>query len=141
MLVSNGQVEYAPVIAELYRHCFPDKWIESDIRKILALPSTVGWVTEKCFLICSLALDEMEIISIGVLPKYRKMHLGSNLMAELIKFAKMRGVKKIFLEVSIQNQPAINLYQKFGFTQTGIRKNYYHTEDGLIDALNMMKII
>ena len=139
MLVSSGQTEYAPVIAELYRHCFPDKWSVTEIQKILALPSTVGWVTEKGFLLCSQVLDEMEIISIGVLPEYRRMHVASGLMTDLIKYATRKKIKKIFLEVSVLNMPAQRLYAQFGFKQTGIRQGYYMTENGPQDALCLTK--
>ena len=141
MLVSSGQIEYAPVIAELYRQCFSNNWSVSDIQKILALPTTIGWVTEKSFLLCSRVLDEMEIISIGVLPAYRQMHLASNLITDLIAYATREKIKKIFLEVSILNMPAQGLYTKFGFKQTGIRHGYYQTENGPVDALCLAKML
>ena len=40
------------------------------------------------------------------------------------------------LEVNSKNQPAIELYQKFGFKQIGIRKKYYNMVD---DAIIMQK--
>ena len=141
MLVSSGQIEYAPVIAELYRQCFPDKWSATEIQKILRLPTTIGWVTEKGFLICSKVLDEVEIISIGVLPNYRRMHIGSTLLSGLIDYAGRKKIKKIFLEVSVLNIPAQGLYARFGFKQTGIRKAYYQTENGMVDALCLVKEI
>ena len=139
MLVSSGQVEFAPVIAELYRQCFPEVWPVSEIQKILALPTTIGWVTEKGFLICSRVLDEMEIISIGVLPAYRRMHIASALMDDLITYATFNKIKKIFLEVSVLNTPAQGLYARFGFKQTGVRSGYYQAQDGRIDALCLTK--
>jgi ribosomal-protein-alanine N-acetyltransferase len=50
---------------------------------------------------------------------------------------KKAGVKKIFLEVSAENAPAIALYKKCGFIQNGRRPKYY---DG-IDAVLMKKEI
>ena len=139
MLVSSGQVEFAPVLAELYRQCFPDKWSVPEIQKILGLPSTIGWITEKGFLICAQVLDEIEIITIGVLPKYRRMHMGSALLSDLMDYAHNKKIKKIFLEVSVLNTPAQGLYARFGFKQMGIRKAYYQTENGPVDALCLVK--
>ena len=51
---------------------------------------------------------------------------------------KKSGVKKIFLEVSTNNFPALNLYKNNGFVQISVRKNYY--EDGS-DAILMEKLI
>ena len=50
-------------------------------------------------------------------------------------------ISHIFLEVSIKNIPAQKLYQKFNFVQTGIRKNYYQTNDGKTDALCLTREI
>lgn len=44
-------------------------------------------------------------------------------------------VHKIFLEVCVHNQIAINLYKKFQFKEIGLRKNYYTTKNGKEDAL------
>ena len=49
------------------------------------------------------------------------------------------GCKKIFLEVRVSNNPAIELYNKTGFKRVSIRKNYYRLPDGREDALVMSK--
>ena len=63
MFIADAQTAFAPVIAELHRHCFQVPWSESDIRDLLCLPTTVGWVTESSFLLCSRVVDEMEILT------------------------------------------------------------------------------
>jgi len=141
MSVVRAEPAYATVVAELYRQCFPDVWKEADIQKILMLPTTVLWVSEKGFLLCSHVLDEMEIISIGVLPAYRRQHFGSSFLKEMMDYANQNDVKKIFLEVSVENSPAQALYHQFGFTESGTRKNYYKTKNGFVDALCLIKQI
>ena len=53
-------------------------------------------------------------------------------MKYIFESCKQQGVLKINLEVNSKNQPAINLYKKFGFEQVGRRKNYYKDGDALL---------
>ena len=66
-------------------------------------------------------IDEIEIIRIGIIKSYQRSSYGSLLIDEIKKL----DVKKIFLEVSVQNKEAINFYLKNGFQKIGIRKGYY----------------
>ena len=60
--------------------------------------------------------------------------IGKMLVEELIKRVTETGVTTLHLEVRESNAPAISLYEKLGFVQQGIRRNYYEapTEDGIM---------
>ena len=76
--------------------------------------------------------DEAEIIKIGIEQPYQRKNYGSYVISKM----KRIGIKKIFLEVSVENVKAINFYLKNGFYKTGIRKEYYKQKNGSrIDAL------
>jgi ribosomal-protein-alanine N-acetyltransferase len=79
-------------------------------------------------------IDEGDIINIAVRKSHRNQGVGTHLMQKLIEDAKSQGVIKITLDVRKSNEPAINLYKKFGFSAEGIRKSYYDqpSEDGII---------
>ena len=50
------------------------------------------------------------------------------------------GVKSLFIEVAISNLAGLALYRSCGFTQAGVRKNYYERgDDTREDALIMRK--
>lgn len=85
--------------------------------------------------VISIVLDEAEILDIEIKSEKRHQGYGTQLMQFLLKFAVKHKVKKIFLEVRVSNQNAIKLYQKFGFKQIAIRKDYYKTKTGREDAL------
>ena len=55
-------------------------------------------------------------------------------MRTLIGEALSLGVSRILLEVKETNQPAIALYQSFGFKPIGVRKGYYRDtgEDAIV---------
>ena len=139
MLVASGDTAFSPVLSTVHAQCFDKPWSEQEIFSLLSLPTTVGWITEKGFLLCSHVADEMEILTICVLPIFRKQGVAFQLLQDLFYYASQKNVTRVFLEVSISNQPAQRLYQKAGFIQTGVRKNYYKTTNGFIDALCLTK--
>jgi len=77
------------------------------------------------------------VISIAVLQEYRRRGIGSALMSEALKiFEEKYDVDSVYLEVRVSNQPAINMYEKFGFVKARIIRGYYR--DGK-DAYVMVK--
>lgn len=81
--------------------------------------------------------DEEELLLIAVIPRWRHFGVGSALLAQVIENAKVAGVARMFLEMR-SNNPASHLYHKFGFSQVGLRKNYYKGADSRhYDALTL----
>jgi len=78
--------------------------------------------------------DEIEIIQIGIMKSCQRKNYGS-LVVNKIK--KLKDLRKIFLEVSVENTQAINFYLKNGFKKIGIRKAYYIVNKQKIDALRL----
>ncbi len=94
--------------------------------------------------ILSLVLDELHILNVVCAPKAQGMGLGHRLMQDIVDIAEQREMKKVFLEVRISNHIAQSLYQKWGFKQIAIRKQYYRPslpgdkrEDALLYLLQM----
>lgn len=90
----------------------------------------VGFI---CFQIVE---DESELLNICVHPQYRHLGMGKKLMYFYIEFCKKSKVKSFYLDVNVNNQHAIHLYQLFSYQPVGRRKNYYH---GKLDALTMKR--
>ncbi len=126
---------YASALATLHTLCFVDPWSEDNFRNILNLPTTFGIGDEKGFILYSDLGDDLEILTIAVHPDYRRKGIATNLIKELQNFAQKNQKGKIFLEVNVKNTPAVQLYLKNGFIQSGIRKNYYHEKGQTFDAL------
>ena len=77
--------------------------------------------------------DEIEIIQICIIKSHQRRNYGSLIINKL----KNLNIKKIFLEVSMENTQAINFYLKNGFKKIGIRKAYYKVNRQRIDALRL----
>ena len=90
------------------------------------------------------AVDELHLLNITVSPHLRKLGLGQRMMAAIEGVAAQQKMPRIILEVRPSNTAAITLYQKLGYEQIGVRKNYYpaNPETGSReDALVMAKSI
>lgn len=71
-------------------------------------------------------LDQGELANIALTPDRRGEGLGSHLLRRVMGIGRDRGVQKLFLEVRASNLGAIDLYQRFGFQDVGLRRAYYH---------------
>jgi ribosomal-protein-alanine N-acetyltransferase len=79
-------------------------------------------------------LDEAHITLLAVHPDYQGRGLGQAMVWGLMQAARDRALERATLEVRASNQPAISLYNKFGFQLAGRRRRYYKdtNEDALI---------
>ena len=93
----------------------------------------------KGYIILSQVLDEAHLLNLCVSLSYQGFGLGRELTARGIKEVVKRGARKMFLEVRRSNMRAIRLYESFGFSEIGIRTNYYQgsslSEDAVVMAL------
>lgn len=101
----------------------------------------LGWVVTdeqeviQGFLVILCNAQECQILNIGVAPEQQRCGYGRQLLEHLFNFLKTHPVKQILLEVRESNQAARSLYEKMGFQQVGLRKNYYPAVNGRENAL------
>lgn len=83
---------------------------------------------------CWHIVDEGHITNIAVHPNFRRQGIGKLLIEELMRYARSEKIESLTLEVRVTNEPAIKLYQSFGFKSAGVRPKYYQdtNEDALI---------
>ena len=134
---------HARLLAGMHHICFAEPWNEKAMADMLAMPGCFGWLAAEGeapqgFVLARLAADEAEILTILVLPPYRRQGLAQCLLAAVIDNVKMQGVNKVFLEVALSNAAGLELYTKVGFIQVGRRPRYYPNGG---DALLMAKEI
>lgn len=77
-------------------------------------------------------IDEADIMNIVVKKDFRNNGVGSLLLENLINLSKKLNLYSITLEVNEENSQAIHIYEKFGFKNIGLRKNYYKNKNGII---------
>ncbi|MGI0117083.1 ribosomal protein S18-alanine N-acetyltransferase [Zooshikella sp. RANM57] len=82
-------------------------------------------------------VDEAHLLNITIAPCFQGRGLGRYLLDILINHAKHLNATTMFLEVRESNNVAITLYQRVGFNEVGIRKDYYPLMKGRENAVLM----
>ena len=67
----------------------------------------------------------------------RRRGIGRALLEQAAAWARASGVLKLELHVFPWNEPAIRLYEQFGFEREGLRKEHYRRGAELVDAILM----
>jgi ribosomal protein S18 acetylase RimI-like enzyme len=79
-------------------------------------------------------------LGMGVVAAHRGKGLGSQMLRTCIDHAARIGLAKVELTVYTSNVQAVSLYRQFGFTQTGLVRDYRRI-DGLTQDALMMELI
>jgi [ribosomal protein S18]-alanine N-acetyltransferase len=87
--------------------------------------------------VCLMSLfEEAQILDIVVAPHLRGRGIARALLERAVAVARENHAEIMTLEVRASNGAAIALYERFGFSRSGIRQKYY---EGVEDALLMEK--
>jgi len=77
-------------------------------------------------------------LAISVKKEYWGMGIGTTVMEELIDFAKSNNtIKTISLGVKASNKKAQHLYEKLGFKEVGVHKNFFNIDGDYYDEILM----
>ena len=78
------------------------------------------------------------LVSVAVLPEYRKKGIGRVLVDEAVKGIRTRKCVEMYLEVRCSNNGAIRLYEDLGFVIKQQLKSYYRDgEDAFLMAIEL----
>jgi ribosomal-protein-alanine N-acetyltransferase len=131
----------AEPLAILHRACFPDDpWEAGALARLIALTGSFGWLAWEGrapvgFVLVRDLGNECEILSLGVLPRWRRRGIAQDLLRAVIAEARGRRLPSLVLEVATDNDAAGMLYAALGFVPVGRRPRYYRRPDGRADAL------
>jgi RimJ/RimL family protein N-acetyltransferase len=76
-------------------------------------------------------------LGLMVAASHRRRGIGTALLDAAVAWAKGSGVSKLELHVFPWNEPAIQLYERFGFEREGLRRAHYLRNGEAVDALLM----
>jgi len=131
----------AAQMAQAHAGAFEPAWKEADFEDLLDGDGVFGVLARGDedeplgVILCRLAGGEMEVLTLGVRAEARRTGVARALMAAAVEGAVVAGATACFLEVAVDNAPAIALYEALGFRQAGLRKSYYDRgAAGVIDA-------
>ncbi len=136
------------VLARLHASAFVSAWSAEDIGGLIKAETSRAFVASveggaAGFVIASCAGGEAEILTLAVLPQWRRSGIGRLLMTEAAVWAQANGAEAMFLEVAEDNHAALSLYKSMGFVAVGRRENYYDDvtdSNGLGKAALVLKL-
>jgi ribosomal-protein-alanine N-acetyltransferase len=137
---------HAELLAGMHQICFADAWSASSMAEILAMPGACGLIAVEGgsmvpataapgpagFVLWRVTAGEAEILSIAVLPPWRRSGLGSRLIQAALDDSRLRRADTMFLEVADDNRSGLALYARMGFSRVGLRKKYYGDQDAVV---------
>lgn len=116
-------------IAAIEKECFSSPWSEKAITDAYE-NGTKFWIAEKGlnfagYISLNTAADEGYINNIAVAKEFRRKGVAEKLLSVLAKKAERAELSFLSLEVRESNTAAIKLYEKCGYKNMGVRKNFY----------------
>jgi ribosomal protein S18 acetylase RimI-like enzyme len=68
---------------------------------------------------------------------HRRQGVGTALLRQAVAWSRESRIRKLELHVFPWNEPALGLYESFGFVREGYRKRHYERGGELVDAILM----
>ena len=143
----ENQALYLEQILEIENLSFSVPWspggflqeLENLVSQLCALTSesiVLGYI---CFRTIQ---KEAELLDLAVHPRYRGQGHGAFLLTKMIDHGFSKGISTIWLELRASGSTARKLYEKFGFVESGRRKNYYTDprEDAVVMSLALTRM-
>ncbi|CAM4313012.1 ribosomal protein S18-alanine N-acetyltransferase [Pseudoalteromonas ostreae] len=81
------------------------------------------------FYIGEKAGPDFTLMDICVAPDFQGRGIAKKLLAAFIEYGEKHHAENLFLEVRETNTRAIALYERAGFSEMSVRKNYYPSDD------------
>ncbi|GCE84285.1 ribosomal protein S18-alanine N-acetyltransferase [Komagataeibacter diospyri] len=133
----------ATLLAHIHAQAFPatHRWDAQAMQALLDMPGVsvvMAAGDAPGFIMIRTLFDEAEILTFAVDTAWQRRGIGRDLLARGMRQAGKAGARTLFLEVAMDNAPAMALYRTNGFVQAGVRRNYY--PDGM-DACVMRRDI
>ncbi len=131
--LTNNDAELGILVERYFKRSGATK----DIRLDEFVKAFGAFIDEKMvgFILFNDVYGDIEICYIAVIEEYRRRHIASKLINEVLKLMK----NMCSLDVRSKNIAAIALYKSLGFVPVYIRKNYYDDDDAIVMLKEVQK--
>jgi ribosomal-protein-alanine N-acetyltransferase len=124
-----------PVLATYEKELFPySPWSTSQFKEEFAgIPTTRfmsvaedgNTIIGYCGVFVPAPGVEADILTVAVLPAYRRQGIAREFMLQIENYAIEREASALMLEVELSNEAAIKLYESLGYMKISVRMDYY----------------
>jgi len=124
-----------PVLASYEKQLFPySPWNSAQFKEEFAgIPTTRymsvaesgSTIVGYCGVFLPAPGVEADILTVAVLPEYRRQGIAKEFMRQIEQWSQERGASAMMLEVEHSNESAIELYKSLGYMKISVRMDYY----------------
>jgi ribosomal-protein-alanine N-acetyltransferase len=124
-----------PVLAKYEKELFPySPWSTAQFKEEFAgIPTTRfmsvaedgNTIVGYCGVFVPAPGIEADILTVAVLPAYRRQGIAKEFMRQIEAYAVEREASAMMLEVEVSNESAIKLYESLGYMKISVRMDYY----------------
>ena len=124
-----------PVLASYEKQLFPySPWNTAQFKEEFAgIPTTRymsvaesgNTIVGYCGVFLPVPGVEADILTVAVLPEYRRQGIAKEFMRQIEQWSQERGASAMMLEVEQSNESAIELYKSLGYMRISVRMDYY----------------
>ncbi|MGA8409207.1 MAG: N-acetyltransferase [Candidatus Acidiferrales bacterium] len=141
----NNTPEDFDTLHEIDQLCYEDEvaYSKRELRAYLRFRGSECVVAEADGAIAGFCISARQgergyIVTIDVLPQFRRAHVGTALLEEIERRLAVNGVREVALETATDNESAVAFWKKHGYRSRGIREGYYPNGR---DAFSMVKAL
>jgi len=149
-VLDNPRIEYRPMqvadlprVLEIEHGGYDYPWTEGIFKDCLRVGYCCWLLIEDenimGYAIMSIGAGEAHILNICIDKTVQRKNYATILMEHMLSISIKRNSESCLLEVRPSNLAALALYDKLGFTEVGVRKNYYPANQGKEDAIILAK--
>ena len=146
MIIRKANLDDVEAIVSLDQEVLQTNWHETLHAESIVLKDTQSLVLDHegrliGFLIYRNIGGDFEIIQLALNKAYQRQGLASMMIDYMFQDAQSSHIEFIYLEVEMDNLPALNLYKKYGFEAIHQRKNYYgQGQDAIVMRKEMSNV-
>lgn len=130
------------------RMSFSLPWPERSFRyELTDNPASRCWVAEVDgklvgLIVVWMIVDEAHVATIATHPDFRRQGIAKKLLSYALGHLRDEGAQSSFLEVRQSNIGAQEMYRKFGYEESGVRRRYYkdNDEDAILMTLESLDV-
>jgi [ribosomal protein S18]-alanine N-acetyltransferase len=141
----NNTPEDFDTLHEIDQLCYEDEvaYSKRELRAYLRFRGSECVVAEADGKIAGFCISARQgergyIVTIDVLPQFRRLHVGTMLLDEIERRLAANGVREVALETATDNESAVAFWKKHGYRSRGVREGYYPNGR---DAFSMAKLL
>jgi ribosomal-protein-alanine N-acetyltransferase len=145
MQFARMQIDDLPEVLSTEYGIYPHPWTRGNFMDSLdsgyetwVLRNATGALTG--YFLMMFAVDEAHLLNITVHSDMQGQGLGRKLLNKVVGLAREKGMHSILLEARPSNGRALAIYSHYGFSEIGLRKNYYPGADDTREDAIVMRL-